>query len=169
MQNTYHPLAAQLAKLENAKRSNLFYQEVNHEAAFESEFFQNVYQDLKEKYEVTFSLLGEKNSKTLVLVYTQTNPIQSAPKGKYGKNFSDFLGGIEQIKSFYFIRYIAMLDWFWFITDSPKSTIQLPKGTLKSWGSISKGLTDIEIEIDETEVETLSIQKNGKEYRIISH
>lgn len=169
MQNTYHPIAAQLAKLENAKRSNLFYQELRNDDIFEDEFFKKLFIDLKEKFEITYSLLGDKNFKTLILLYSQTNPVQSAPKGKYGHNFADFLGTVEHIKSFYFIKYIAMLDWFWFITDSPKARIQLPKGTLKSWGSIAKGLDQIEIEIDESEVETLSIQKTGKEYQIISH
>ena len=62
-----------------------------------------------------------------------------------------------------------MLDWFWYSSHSPKQRIQLPKGTLKSWGNILRGEDQLDIELDELELEVLSIQKNGKEYKIIQH
>ena len=167
MQNTYNPIAAQVAKLENAKRSSLFMREIDIDhSRFEDDGFRRVFDFLKSKFEITYQLLGDNNFKTLVFDFIQTNPIQSAKSEKFGQNFPDFLGSIPQMKSFYFIKYIAMLDWFWFITDSPRATIQLPKGTLKSWGSVARGEDAINIEIDESEVETLSIKKSGKEYSI---
>jgi len=168
MQNTYNPIAAQVAKLENAKRSNLFLQNMSIDYDhFENEGFVKVFDSLKEKFEITYELLGDANFKTLVLSFLKTNPVQSAKSEKFGKNFPEFLGSVPEMKSFYFIKYIAMLDWFWFITDSPRDTIRLPKGTLHSWGSVARGEDAINIMIDESEVEILCVQKNGKEYSIV--
>lgn len=168
MNNTYHTIAEQILKIENARRNSIFQKTVQ-DNRFEDEYFIRAYTLLKERYCAVFTLFGERNFKEVVYIFTKTNPLHAFKEIKYGYNFPDFLASLDEMQNFYFVRFIAMLDWFWFSAASPKTKIQLPKGTLKSWGTIIRGEDLVNIELNEIELETLSIQKNGKEYKIIEH
>ena len=135
---------------------------------YNNQKFLQIYSILRNKYQVIFRLVGDQNFKKISYEYFKYNPVQSAREEHYGNSFSDFLGTLNQLSEFRYIKWLAKLDWFWFNPVSEGDTIQLPKGTLNSWASIYKNQESINIEINESVIENLQIQKIGKEIQIVA-
>ena len=163
MESSYYQIAQQLTKAERARHLDaLFKKDVSDDPRFMDDFFLKVFREMKDKYQVCFKLFGENNFKILVFEYLRN--IAYTDVG-YGHLFPEFLGNIKAMESLRFVKWIAKLDWFWFADD--KRSIQLPKGTLHSWGNLQKDQEDIEIEIDESIMERLVVKKHGKEFHIV--
>lgn len=169
MDNNYYQIAGQLNKDKRSKHYNIFLNEPDTEQEiYNNEKFNQIYSLLKDKFQVVYKLFGEKNFRLLTLEYFKYNPIQSAKMETYGRSFPDFLGNLPQLNQYRYMKWIAKLDWFWFNPVNDGETIQLPKGTLISWASIYKEQDSIDIEIDESIIENLQIQKEGKEIKIVA-
>jgi hypothetical protein len=168
MENSYYQFAQQILKNEKSKHYNMFLiDEEEEQEKFNNEKFQHVLNLLKEKYQVTYKLFGEKNFTIISFEYFKYNPIQSSSSVNYGKTFSDFLGSVEELNDIRYVRWIAKLDWFWFTQTDYSGSVNLPKGTLHSWGNIYKDQNQIDINIDECIIEKLQIKKVGKEFTIV--
>jgi hypothetical protein len=169
MENSYHQIIEQITKNERSKHYNLFLHDAGEEQQiYNNQKFLQIYNLLKDKYQVVFRLFGEDNFKYLAYEYFKFNPVQSAKLQNYGQSFSELLGTLDQLSQYKYLQWIAKLDWFWFNPVHEGDRIDLPVGTLQSWASIYKDQPEVDIQIDESITETLQIQKIGKETQIVA-
>ena len=169
MENSYYQIADLFSKNSRSKHYDLFLNDpAEAQTLHNCEKFRKIESVLKEKFQVIHQLLGENNFRHISFEYFKYNPVQSAKFDSYGKSFSDFLGSYSLLVDYPYLKWLAKLDWFWFNRVENGESIQLPKGTLSSWACIYKNQNDIEIEINESIIERLQIQKIGKEIQIVS-
>lgn len=169
MDNSYREIVNLLnSKNARSKHYNIFLHDPDSEQEmYNNKKFQQIYNILKNKYQVILRLFGERNFQKVAYEYFQYNPVQSSKLDHYGKSFSDFLGSVDQLREFRYLKWIAKLDWFWFGPVEDGDSITLPKGTLKSWSILYKDQDLVDISIDESIIETLQIKKVGKEIQIV--
>lgn len=165
MENSYYQFTHQLSRTEKSKHFDaIFKNDIEDDPRFHAEDFLNVYYEMRDKFQVSAKLFGEANFKILIFEYLRLNPKHN--RINYGEGFPDFIGNISALQQMRFIKWIAKLDWFWFADD--KEAIQLPKGTLRSWGNLQRDEDQIEIAIDESIMESLAVEKVGNEYKIVA-
>lgn len=168
MENSYYQIAQQVLKDERSKHYDVFLQTSDEgQEKFNNEKFIDVFRILKNKHQIIYKLFGDLNFKILAYEYFLYNPVQSSTQDKYGKNFSEFLGSLEQLEELNYIKWLAKLDWFWFNERNHNDSIALPKGTLSSWGNIHKDEHFISIAVDESIIENVVIKKAGKEIALV--
>ncbi len=167
MAQSYDQLSQQIIKRENLKHFHtLFDEDLEKQEVVNNQAFQKIIDILKERFLVLYKLVGEDNFNKLVHEYFKYNPLQSASSDEYGKSFPHFLQIMDEVESYPYLVCLAELDWFWSMEKNSGLVKSFPKGTLKSWGSIYKGLDQIEIQINLKEKENLSIIGQGNEFTI---
>lgn len=170
MENSYYQITQQISKDERSKHYNIFLHDAEEVQLIQNnEKFRQIESLLRTKYQVIFKLFGDKNFRFIAFEYFKYNPIQSSKLESYGKSFSDFIGSMDQLSDYRYLKWMAKLDWFWFDPSlEPGDSIQLPKGTLTSWASVYKNQNNIDIQIDESIIENLQIKKVGTEIQIVA-
>jgi len=169
MENSYYQIAHQISKNERSKHYNIMLMDPDQaQEKFNTAKFLEVFNILKDKYQAAFKLFGENNFQSITYEYFLYNPIQSSSSETYGKSFPDFIASIGELSELKYVKWIAKLDWFWFTQVDYTGRIQLPQGTLESWGNIYKGEAQINIQINESIIEQLEIRSRGKEYTIVA-
>lgn len=170
MDNSYYQIGQQLLKNSRHKHYDIFdFDDEDQRQEWQNcEGFIQAFHLLKKKYQVIFKLFGEKNFEAIGYQYFLINPIHSSSKENYGKSFAEFLGTIEQIEAMKYLKWVAKLDWYWFHREIYDHPIQMPKGTLNSWANIFKGQDKIDIQIDESVIESVTIIREGNQFKIIA-
>lgn len=169
MQNSYYQIAHQLLKKDKSQHYNLFRSEIfEDQEKLNNEKFREVFNILKTQYPVVYKLFGEKNFMAICFEYFKVNPMHSR-KSNYGESFSHFMGSLEELAAFPFVKWMAKLDWFWMNNKSDLGAeILLPKGTLASWVNCMKDGPMIDILMDESIMERVCITREGSEIKIIA-
>jgi hypothetical protein len=124
---------------------------------------------LKNKYPVTLQVLGEDNFNYFTREYIYKTPSSSPNIDEYGICFNEYLGNRTELEEIGYLKYIALLDLYWFNAyDNMQSSIQLPRGILSLWGGLKNELDISNIEIDEEISEQITLVTQENEIHLVA-